>query len=163
MPLRTLSTASPRASRVRHQRQPDPVAAESRDTTIETWLDGLRVGWPEDEVKRMVVCGLPRWFAHLPRREQREQLARRPAPTRTRWDALIAAMAEHLAEFHGHPVPQWVDEPDRFLETTWVLPESELMRLESLWYAPPAFIRHGAIPDPADLDARGGQRYGWVL
>ena len=163
MPLRTLSTTSTLTPpRARRRRETDASPTEPRNT-IDTWLDGLKRGWPEDDVKRMVVCGFPRWFNGLPRREQHEQLNRRPAPTHTRWDALIAGMAEHLAELHDHPIPEWVNEPDRFLETTWVLPESELMRLESLWYAPPAFIRHGAIPDPADLDARGGERYDWIL
>lgn len=136
--------------------------ASARNTTIETWLEGARLGWPQSDVKRMIVCGFPRWFTSLTHAEQRRQLERRPSLTGTRWDALIAAMAENLAELHDHPIPAWVNEPERFLETTWVLPESEHMRLEALWYSPPAFIRHGAIPDPADLDDRGGEKHDWI-
>ena len=29
-------------------------------------------------------------------------------------------------------------------------------------YSPGAFIRHGAIPDPRELDARGGERFDWM-
>ena len=29
-------------------------------------------------------------------------------------------------------------------------------------FAPAAFLRHGAVPDPRDLDARGGERYEWT-
>ena len=29
-------------------------------------------------------------------------------------------------------------------------------------FAPAAFLRYGAIPDPADLDERGGERYEWL-
>ena len=32
----------------------------------------------------------------------------------------------------------------------------------TLWYAPAAFIRHGVLPDPRDLDRRGGERHDWV-
>ena len=131
--------------------------------TLETWIEGVKQGRSEHHIKRMVVCGLPRWFNRLTRSEQREALNRRPTLTGTRWDVLLSAMAEHLAELHDHPIPAWVNEPERFLETTWVLSDVEQIRLESLWYSPPAFIRHGAIPDPADLDRRGGEKHDWIL
>ena len=65
---------------------------------------------------------------------------------------------EHVAWLHGHERPAWVDEPERFLETTWVLSPIRSARMESLMYAPAAFLRHGAIPDPRDLDSRGGEQ-----
>ena len=39
-------------------------------------------------------------------------------------------------------------------------PASDLERANL--YAPAAFIRHGALPDPRDLDARGGERHAWA-
>ena len=59
---------------------------------------------------------------------------------------------------HGHEPPGWVDEPERFLDSTWVLSPIPVIRMESLMFAPAAFLRHGAIPDPRDLDRRGGER-----
>ena len=44
-----------------------------------------------------------------------------PPLTGTRWDALLAATAEHICELHGHPVQSWMDEKERFLNETWVL------------------------------------------
>ena len=141
----------------------DPISNGAAGRTLETWLEGVRQGWPDDDVGRLIVHGLPRWFHALDRTSQTEVLTQRPGRTGSRWDVLLAATVEHLCELHDHPVPAWVDEPERFLEETWVLATTPVIRRESLLYAPPAFIRHGAISDPADLDERGGERFAWVL
>ena len=78
------------------------------------------------------------------------------------WDALMAAVVEHLATLHGHEVPEWVNERERFLDVPWIVSRLPLIRQESLAFAPAAFIRHGALPDPRDLDARGGERHAWA-
>ena len=56
------------------------------------------------------------------------------------------------------------ERPPLTVDLPWVLPEPELddMRQDALWYAPAAFIRHGVLPDPRDLDRRGGERHDWV-
>lgn len=126
------------------------------------YVEGIRAGWSEDDIGRAIVHDLPRRFHALSPERQRAELARRVPLTHTRWDALIGAMVEHVAWLHGHPTPEWVDEPERFLETTWVMAKTRQARLESVWYSPPAFIRHGAIPDPRDLDSRGGERCAWL-
>ena len=66
-------------------------------------------------------------------------------------------MVEHLAPLHDHPVPAWVNEPERFLDAPWIVATNRWTRLSSLMLSPPAFLRHGAIPDPRDLDRRGGE------
>ncbi|MCY3597468.1 MAG: hypothetical protein OXG71_08550 [Rhodospirillales bacterium] len=71
-------------------------------------------------------------------------------------------MVEHVARLYGHQLPAWIDEPERFLDRTWVLPDIPFMRRNAILYAPAAFIRHGAPPDPRDLDPRGGERHAWV-
>ena len=55
-----------------------------------------------------------------------------------------------------------MDKPERFLDNTWVLSRIPLIRENALLYAPPAFRRHGALPDPRDLDRRGGEWFEWV-
>ena len=127
------------------------------------YIEGIAAGWPEGDVARMIVHGLPREFHALSAAEQRAALAKRVPLTRTKWDALIAAMVEHVAWLHGHAPPAWVDEPERFLDSTWVLSPIREIRMESLLFAPAAFLRHGAIPDPRDLDRRGGERYEWII
>ena len=140
---------------------------DRRRTTVDrfalsAYIEGIREGWPEPDIERWIVCGLPRDFNILGVAEQREALAERVPLTGTRWDALLAAMVEHVAWLHGHERPAWVDEPERFLDSTWVLSPIPIIRMQSLMYAPPAFLRHGAIPDPRDLDGRGGERHQWT-
>ncbi len=130
--------------------------------SLEGYTTGIRSGWSEDEIARAVLHDLPRRFHQLGVAEQRSVLATAPKLTGTRWDALLAAVAEHIAWLHDHPPPEWVDEPERFLDETWVLAKTRQIRLESLMYAPPAFLRHGAIPDPRDLDGRAGDNHDWV-
>ena len=130
--------------------------------TLVAYTAGIREEWPESDIERWIVCGLPRDFNVLNAAQQRAALAERVPLTHTRWDALLAAMVEHVAWLHGHERPAWVDEPERFLETTWVLSPIPSGRMESLMYAPAAFLRHGAIPDPRDLDSRGGERFEWT-
>ena len=105
---------------------------------------------------------LPRRFHELGREEQFAALAEAPPLTRTRWDALLAAVVEHIARLHDHPVPEWVDEPERFLERPWVIARNPVMAADSVLYAPTAFIRHSVLPDPLDLDARGGEKHEWI-
>ena len=130
--------------------------------TLSAYIEGIRQKWPEMDIERDIVCGLPRSFQVLNAAEQREALRERVPLTGTKWDALLAGMVEHLAWLHGHERPAWVDEPERFLDSTWVVSPIPIIRLNSLMYAPAAFLRHGAIPDPRDLDRRGGERHEWT-
>ena len=123
---------------------------------------GIGEGWSEDTLARMFIHDLPRAFHSLEPEQQRAVLDDAPPLTGTRWDALLAAMAEHLAELHGHPAREWMDEAGRFLDHTWVLARNESIRANALVFAPPAFVRHGAVIDPRDLDARGGEHREWV-
>lgn len=105
---------------------------------------------------------LPRQFHGLSGAEQATALLDRPPLTATRWDALLAAVVEHIARLHGHAVPDWVNEPERFLDIPWVISTNRVIAADSVLYAPGAFIRHGALPDPSDLNPRGGERHAWV-
>ena len=55
-----------------------------------------------------------------------------------------------------------MDDPPRFLDPPWVLSDIPRIRTDSILHAPEAFIRHGAPPDPKDLDAGGGERHEWL-
>ena len=133
-----------------------------RRFSLADFVVGIEEGWPEGDIQRWIVCGLPREFLALSAADQRKVLAERVPLTHTKWDALLAAMVEHLARLHGHEQPAWVDEPERFLDSPWVLSPVPVIRMEALMFAPAAFLRHGAIPDPRDLDNRGGERYEWA-
>ena len=114
-------------------------------------------GWTHADIYRAIVCNLPRRLHALSAEDRRSVLKQAPALTGTRWDALLAATAEHVARRHGHPTERWMDEPERFLDTPWVAgARLHPMRWEALCYAPAAFIRHGTPVHPSDLDSRGG-------
>lgn len=73
-----------------------------------------------------------------------------PGPTGDdRFDAFIAALVEHRLAEEGLPVPEWVDEPSRFLDETWVVdpvaPPAEHAQ------TPTAFGRHGVVVHPDEL------------
>ena len=100
------------------------------------FLKGVDEGWPEEDVYRWIVCQLPRSFHGSRPAEQRAALAERVPLTGTKWDALLAAMVEHVAWLHGHERPAWVDEPERFLDATWVVADTPWTRLYSVIFAP---------------------------
>ncbi len=129
---------------------------------LATYIEGIQQGWPEHDIERVIVRGLPRHFHAQSRQTQTARLGERVPLTHTRWDALLAAMVEHLAQIHDHPIPAWVDEPERFLDPPWIVARNRWTRLNSLMFSPPAFLRHGAIPDPRDLDGRGGEHDAWA-
>ncbi|MCY4593852.1 MAG: hypothetical protein OXC19_03520 [Bryobacterales bacterium] len=117
----------------------------------------------DEERYRVLIRQLPREFHSLSQAEQAEALAERPELAgKQPWDAFLAAVVEHIARLHGHPVPAWVDEPERFLDLPWLAATTRLMGIESVLFAPGAFIRHSVLPDPRDLDARGGEKHEWV-
>lgn len=128
---------------------------------LTTYSDAVAAGWPDADLYRAIVHDVRRFFHADTRRHQEEVLGQRPPLTGTRWDALLAATIEHVARLHGHDVPAWVDEPGRFLAEPWAPAETLGLRRRCLGYAPGAFIRHGALVDPYDLDARGGERLEW--
>ncbi|MYC68351.1 MAG: hypothetical protein F4X12_18680 [Acidobacteriia bacterium] len=119
---------------------------------------------PDESMRyRTFIRQLPREFHSLSHAEQAAALEERPELTgQRRWDSFLAAIVEHIARLHDHPVPGWVDEPERFLERPWVVSTTRLAGLESVLFAPAAFIRHSVFPDPRDLDARGGEKHEWV-
>jgi hypothetical protein len=69
-----------------------------------------------------------------------------PEPMTTgdqRWDALIAALAEHLAFHEQREIPAWVGAPSRFLSTWWVPYSLPSVRIGALAESPAAFRRRG--------------------
>ncbi len=131
--------------------------------SLADYAAGVTEGWSEDTLARMLIHDLPRAFHALGPAQQRSVLDDAPPLTGTAtWDALLAAMAEYLAELHGHPTQPWMDEPERFLDHTRVFARNSAIRANALAFSPPAFVRHGTVIDPRDLDERGGEYREWV-
>lgn len=140
-------------------------ADDAMDTdrlTLSAYAAAIDEGWTECELLRAILHDLPRRFHALSPAGQAKVLADAPPLAESRWDALLAATVEHIAALHGHTPPAWVDEPTRFLAETWVVTDIHSMRMDAIAFAPAAFIRHGALPDPRDLDHRSGEHRAWV-
>ena len=69
--------------------------------SLAAYIEGVEEGWPKGDVYRIVVSGLPRDFYALSLERQRAALKERVPLTGTRWDALLAAVVEHVAWLHG--------------------------------------------------------------
>ena len=130
--------------------------------SLAEYTDAINTKWNDADIERAILHDLPRRFHALSPGEQAAVLDSPPPLTGTRWDALLAATAEHLAELHGQSLPGWLEEPARRLDQPWALPTGGRVRRNAILYAPAAFVRHGALPDPRDLDARGGEHRAWV-
>jgi hypothetical protein len=68
-----------------------------------------------------------------------------------RWDALLAALSEHLAARLDLAPPPWAEL--RVLQRPWFPAELRIQRAEALVWAPAAFRKHGVYLSAQDLDA----------
>lgn len=83
---------------------------------------------------------------------QTSLLSDEPVPVGdARWDALLAALAEHLAAGHDLAPPEWAE--TRVLRRPWFPAELEIQRADALVWAPAAFRKHGVYLSARDLEA----------
>jgi hypothetical protein len=68
-----------------------------------------------------------------------------------RWDALLAALAEHLCAQHDLAPPAWTE--PRVLRRAWFPAELAIQRADALVRAPAAFRKHGVYLSAHDLTA----------
>ncbi|WP_440106552.1 hypothetical protein [Streptosporangium sp. H16] len=68
-----------------------------------------------------------------------------------RWDALLAALAEHLAAKYDLAPPPWT--ALRVLRRPWFPAELASQRTDALVWAPAAFRKHGVYLSSKDLEA----------
>ncbi|WP_214107541.1 hypothetical protein [Acrocarpospora catenulata] len=84
--------------------------------------------------------------------DQLTLLAAEPCPVGDeRWDALLAALTEHLAAQHDLAPPLWT--ASHVLERPWFPAELPSQRAEALVWAPAAFRKHGVYLSAHDLQA----------
>ena len=77
-----------------------------------------------------------------------------PAPTGdTRFDALLAAIAEDLCVHADEVPPAWVHADQRFLDRAWWVSDLPSARAAALVHAPASFRRRGVMIDRRDLVA----------
>ena len=67
------------------------------------------------------------------------------------WDALLGALAEHLAFHDDAEIPGWVDDPNRFLDRFWFPTNTAAARGDALVHAPASFLRRGVMVERRSL------------
>ena len=65
-------------------------------TRLPEYAEAVRAGWTEGELLRLHLHDLPRSLFDLSRERRIKLLGEQPPLTGTRWDALLAAVVEHL-------------------------------------------------------------------
>lgn len=68
-----------------------------------------------------------------------------------RWDALLAALAEHLSAQQDLAPPAWAE--PRVLKRAWFPAELAVQRADALMWAPASFRKHGVYISVHDLAA----------
>ena len=126
-------------------------------------IDGAR---DDHERYRMLISDLPRRYHGASRDLQARSIEDSPRLTPTKWDALLAAMVEHLAICHNLPVPKWCGEPELSLRIYWQPIPAYGSGFPGIVSrdTPGAFLRHGVIVAGWELSEREGHReYGALL
>lgn len=121
--------------------------------------DALRGPSPPDSALREVIG-----FVDAMRTRPSVEIAAaiRPEPHRvgdSRWDAMLAATAEHVCLQAGAPVPGWTAAPSRFLDQWW-FPMSDIvgflpkgLAVYAVSHSPGPFAVRGIMIDPSTLDS----------
>jgi transcriptional regulator with XRE-family HTH domain len=75
-----------------------------------------------------------------------ELIAGEPSATGdSRFDAMLAGVAEFFAAERGIPAPGWVDRPSRFVEPLWFISSRPAFDAYTLANTPATFTRHGVL------------------
>lgn len=69
-----------------------------------------------------------------------------------RWDALVAALVEHLCARDAIPAPGWTSEPARFCQPLWQLSGMASLRSSAFVHSPISFLRHGVLVSESELE-----------
>ena len=127
---------------------------------VAQYADTIENACNDDECYRMLISDLPRRFHNSSRDRQEHALQEPPRLTGTKWDALLAATAEHIAITHDHPVPDWCDDPERSLKIYWVPLPAYGKGFPGMVCrdTPGAFLRHGVLVADRELGEREGHR-----
>lgn len=68
------------------------------------------------------------------------------------WDAVVAALADHYANRDGFPPPAWVNDDGRMVHPPFAVVDTAGVRTMALVHSPAAFLRHGVLMMPEDLE-----------
>jgi hypothetical protein len=107
---------------------------------------------PDEKIRWKHVWEFLEEYRWEPAANQESLLLDEPPTTGdTQWDALLGALAEHLAARLDRAPPDW--SRLRILDTPWFPSSLRSKRMEALVWAPAAFRKHGVYLSAHDLDA----------
>ncbi|MGQ0626276.1 MAG: helix-turn-helix domain-containing protein [Sporichthyaceae bacterium] len=101
--------------------------------------------------RRLVLDFVGRYADADPARRTALLLTRPAALDDPQWEALLGALAEHLAFHDAVDPPMWCTEPRRFLDHPWFWVDLPSVRRRALTGAPTAFRRRNVWVDRSDL------------
>jgi hypothetical protein len=106
----------------------------------------------DDKIRWKLVWEFLEEYRWEPAESQPQLLRDMPPSTGDeRWDALFAALAEHLNAEHDLAPPEWA--VGRVLRTAWFPAELRVQKVDALVWAPAAFRKHGVFVSARDLEA----------
>ena len=116
-------------------------------------LGGRLASEASDSGRRRLVLEFVEEYRWEPREHRGALLEGPPAPTGDdKYDALLAALAEHLTYHDDLNVPDWAYDDDRFLEQWWFPVDLPAVRAEALVHSPGAFRIRGIFIGSGALD-----------
>ncbi|MGH3392645.1 MAG: hypothetical protein ACRDOO_27575 [Actinomadura sp.] len=122
-----------------------------RPMSVADLADRLR-GSKDEKIQWKLVWEFLEEYRWEPNRDQPGLLQEEPTSTGDeQWDALLAALAEHLAAQHDLAPPAWAE--SRVLRRPWFPAQLPSQRAEALVWAPAAFRKHGVYLSARDLEA----------
>ena len=90
-------------------------------------------------------------FEHEDRPAQTALLLEPPPTEFRRFDAFLAALAEHLAFHHALPCPSWTEASERSLDSAWFVTDLPAARAAAMETSPASFRRRLIFIDRNDL------------
>jgi hypothetical protein len=127
----------------------NPPPASSFTQTVAHVADRVRAGEPFLPAVREFLDE----FKFRPEELRDKAIADEPAPTGDeRYDAYLAALAEHIAGVEGLKLPQWTRDDNRFLDRFWFVSEVTGFRAIAIAQSPAAFRRRGIFISSGSLE-----------
>ncbi len=100
----------------------------------------------EEQAAIRLLFGFADDFRGSGRPGQAALIEHEPAPTGdARFDAALAATAEFFAAEVELPAPEWVNQPNRFVEPWWFIASRPAFHAYTLAHTPAVFARHGVF------------------
>lgn len=106
----------------------------------------------DESTRWRILLEFVQGFRREPPARRWRLLRREPERVDGCWDAMLAAVAEHLAFHHELRCPAWVAVKDRVLRTAWFPNDLLSARPAAMETSPASFRRRGIFIDAHDLD-----------